>query len=1161
MRFRRLHIPAYGKFTDFSISFPKGESDFQLIYGPNEAGKSTLLQAIHDFLFGIHSRSTANFLHDYNELRIEAELEDAKGRSHTFRRRKGNKDTLLDASESPVPELLLSEILGVVSESYFTSMFGMGSEELRAGANELLSGKGDLGGALFSARLGGTPVDRVIETLKNEADVLFSGRSRGRIREAIKRYKDHQKAKKEALIDPEKWGEVVQALAEETRQLDLLKTEIRTKQRRRNWLELCRSARSLVSEWKDSTSQLTGLAHLPELASGFTAETREAQKNLIATERELQQIESHLSRLQEESSTLVLRPEILEAQARISDLHARLGGYQKDLQESQKLATQTELQRKEIQSRCGELDLHVPLEELESAKLSHAQFLETTRLAGDFEAAQKAVGDLEAKIEKAQGDLKRLAESSPESDPARLERLKWLLDLATEKKGIATNLPKLESELKSLERKVRSGQARLSGAPESPEATSLLPVPEKARIQEFQKQFEDLNHQKTGIELANTELRKEIRAVEVALETIDRQGEIPTLEDLEVSRQRRNALWYRILDAWKQREENIATEEGIPLDTAYSASVDAADEIADRLRSHANLVAQKEESLSKRSFLQQKLEDENQRLAQVTVQIQTLEKAWHEAWQTCHLTPSSPAAMIEWRENWEEFCRDWEARQNQRDRLDNQRAEVRGISKDLAEALGSQSEDFSQLLSEAQHLRKQLDDARTRENTRLDRLKEKEFELEESLKHLPEKKAAFETAKAEWQSQARRCSLPPEIAPSSSIEILQARKELFIAHKTWRENLSKLEELRKNIASYQQEGIHLAHSLLGMDETEILLCENALSTALNAAKQSETDRQNYERQIRDCRFQLEEINRRREHIKTDLDRQYAAAGLSADEALDSALVEQRLIDLNRRETLTEQERNLRSHLSAMTDGVPFAEFIERFQAEALIDLDEELEKLDEELDELDARRNEVQGRIIVLDSDKKAFENAQDNAAREEQNADFALSSVRNDAERYIRLQVAITMLHNQIDTFREQNQGPFMEKASFWFSEITGGAFAGIKPSYKDGDDPVIVGIRAGQVKGKGVDIPAMSEGTRDQLYLALRFAGLEMHLERHAPVPMILDDLLVHFDDQRSIHVLQALSRLARKSQILLFTHHRHIVDLARDQLDADDFHLTEI
>ena len=73
------------------------------------------------------------------------------------------------------------------------------------------------------------------------------------------------------------------------------------------------------------------------------------------------------------------------------------------------------------------------------------------------------------------------------------------------------------------------------------------------------------------------------------------------------------------------------------------------------------------------------------------------------------------------------------------------------------------------------------------------------------------------------------------------------------------------------------------------------------------------------------------------------------------------------------------------------------------------------------------------------------------------------------------------------------------------------------------------------------------MSEGTRDQLYLALRLATLEQHLDGGEPVPFVVDDILVGFDDTRTDACLRVLSELAARTQVLLFTHHKRVAEIA--------------
>lgn len=102
MRIRQLDLLRYGHFTDASIPLPARTPDIQIVFGDNEAGKSTTLASIEDLLFGIPSNSPHNFLHDYSTMRIGATLEKA-GDTLTVRRRKGKKDTLLSDHDLPIP--------------------------------------------------------------------------------------------------------------------------------------------------------------------------------------------------------------------------------------------------------------------------------------------------------------------------------------------------------------------------------------------------------------------------------------------------------------------------------------------------------------------------------------------------------------------------------------------------------------------------------------------------------------------------------------------------------------------------------------------------------------------------------------------------------------------------------------------------------------------------------------------------------------------------------------------------------------------------------------------------------------------------------------------------------------------------------------------------
>jgi uncharacterized protein YhaN len=75
------------------------------------------------------------------------------------------------------------------------------------------------------------------------------------------------------------------------------------------------------------------------------------------------------------------------------------------------------------------------------------------------------------------------------------------------------------------------------------------------------------------------------------------------------------------------------------------------------------------------------------------------------------------------------------------------------------------------------------------------------------------------------------------------------------------------------------------------------------------------------------------------------------------------------------------------------------------------------------------------------------------------------------------------------------------------------------------------------------------MSDGTADQLYLALRLASLEQYLMANEPLPFVVDDILLRFDDDRALATLGVLVELAKKTQVLFFTHHKHLLELVKN------------
>ncbi len=151
MRIERLDLIAFGSFTGTALDFSQAGKTFHVVLGPNAAGKSTALRAIIDLLFGIPERTTDDFLHTAQTLRIGAEIVAADGRRLSCVRRKGRKNTLLDPAGKAIPEAALQAVLGVLDRDQFVAMFGLDHDRLRRGADDLLRAGGALGESLFEA--------------------------------------------------------------------------------------------------------------------------------------------------------------------------------------------------------------------------------------------------------------------------------------------------------------------------------------------------------------------------------------------------------------------------------------------------------------------------------------------------------------------------------------------------------------------------------------------------------------------------------------------------------------------------------------------------------------------------------------------------------------------------------------------------------------------------------------------------------------------------------------------------------------------------------------------------------------------------------------------------------------------------------------------------
>jgi len=154
-------------------------------------------------------------------------------------------------------------------------------------------------------------------------------------------------------------------------------------------------------------------------------------------------------------------------------------------------------------------------------------------------------------------------------------------------------------------------------------------------------------------------------------------------------------------------------------------------------------------------------------------------------------------------------------------------------------------------------------------------------------------------------------------------------------------------------------------------------------------------------------------------------------------------------------------------------------------------------------------------------------------------------------ARQWVILKLAARMLAGSMESYREKQADPVIKRAGELFSQLTGSRFLRLVEAHDESDALQLLAERVG---GERVPLDGLSEGTGDQLYLALRLAFLEDYAARNEPAPMIVDDIFQTFDDERASAGLKVLASTAERFQTILFTHEMSVVEIAQREIGAD-------
>ena len=1163
MRLRRIDLLRYGRFTGRSFELPVATLDFHIVFGPNEAGKSTALSAIEDLLFGVPMHSPYNFLHDYSSMRIGAVLENSK-ESLEVVRRKGSKDTLLGASDLPFPggESALRPFLAGADRAFFERMFSLDHVRLEAGGKEILEAKDEIGQMLFSAGTGIAGLRDRLTALSSEADELW-GTKRAKHRkyyQADDKLKDAEKQRRAQTLTSDRWHELKRAFESAEKAHAKVEGEFEKLTAESKRLGRIRRVYRYVRRKVELDKQIVDLGKVVSLSEDARQVLEASERKESKASTRIDALSGPLEKACKELEALTYNEQLLLRAEDIAQLHERRIEIRRG---------RADLPKRQAELDAAEADLcalatELGWQEKEASELI-AQIPARTSL-GAVRALLGRRGKLTSDVENKTVTLEE-AEAEQVDLQERLEAMGVTVDVSRLEAIIRTvrESGDITGRLRSAEQHVKDAQERIvrllsslhPGLPSEKDAAEMQ-VPPQMGVQEHRDQVQAWERRSREWDQKIATAEGELDQVRKIFENAVRDEHAVTIEDLQEARSERDALWKLVK---KKHIENVPISDDDAhryaevlddLATAYEPAMRTADELADRRFDNA-------EASGRLAEMSRNIGEQEDGLAQLCKQQEALiqegkrlDTDWQVLWDQAPFKPLSPDAMLEWLKARDELLKAVERRDEVTSALEIQRSEEREAKEGLLAELSSLGIDRSALaddtlpvvLARAESVCSQYAQAAEDKARLSNSLQEAATDTERRRRELARAQKAWLQWQEEWSAGLTELGLATDANPdavSVQIDVIDRMREKVGQINELRHQ--RIDKINRDIVDFESVVAKIVGELA--DDLASMAADDAvleIERRLGEAQRIRALRENKEKDIEKIENDIRALKEDRQQARESVNYFKNKVGADTNDELSNAI--------EKSDTFRDLQENLVTTLQTLEqegDGLPVAEL----EAECNdIDIDQIVAQEETTAAELKALRDQLTTAAENRSQDRDAFQeiDGNDAAARAEATRQEALAEIRVISARYVRVRTSAMLLQWGIDRYRREKQAPLLKRAGELFAKMTGDSFSDLRVDYDENDHAHLTGLRP---DGEVVRVLGMSSGTADQLYLALRVASIEDYLDRAAALPFVADDLFINFDNDRAGAGFDVLGELSKKTQVLFFTHHLHLLHIARETL----------
>ncbi|MCV2350209.1 YhaN family protein [Paucibacter sp. Y2R2-4] len=1160
MRFQHLDLSRYGKFTDQRLVFPQAKRDFHLIVGANEAGKSTTRQAILDLLFGIENRSNYDFLHAKAEMRLGGRIELGE-QSLDFVRTKARTKSLLDAQGQVLPESALAAFLASSDRAFFEQMFGLDHGRLEAGGQAILSAQNDIGQILFQSAAGIGSLGAVRESLEAEADKLWAKRRSGdrAYYQASDELAAAEAALKAATVRTKDWMDARQRSESLQQRREALRQQLQVLDLQRSALERVRRVAPALRQLDhgqqalEELQTLSGLSpalQLPEDAGRVLAEL-ELELAAAASSRQL--LTAQAERAQSRLDALHVDHRLLQQQSAIEALQQLAFQVRHHGRDIERCQSEIKVYGSQLQADARYLGWRASDEQSLSEQLpSLPERAAFAVLAKRYELldqtcrlSEAALAEKGLELAALQLQLKSLAVQAPSAQlQAGLARARALGDVQQTQRREQAQLLRLQADLDIARRGL--GAQALSDV-----ALAELALPSEAAMQQRLQRVAELKSRCSALEERLAALRAERASAELALSQYRQAHQPVSSEDVAQQRAERDAAWLRI------RDGALNLLEAAP---AFESAVQAADGVADRRYAKAREASELQAKLDAQARLSLMIDETAANLSTQQAELLAQQQDWAASAERLGLAGLDLLDVEAWRLARERVLAARAALLlAQQEALANEqqtqaackelRVALQALAGGPLEASADAALDLASLVLQAGAAVEAATAAQVQAQSlqrQIELASQTQAGLREKCAVAGQQMQAWQNA---WTQACQRLRLASGLDPALADEVCAAMARVEAGLRAVLElRQHKIQVMQTEWADFERD-LARCGAVLGQAAPEGEAAEawiRQLSLDLSAARAAAQEAQRLEQSVQDLQAQLAATALQCAKAEARLQPLLKLAGLDDASELPAVIEASEA-----RRRLNAQVMAARQALQEGGDGLSVEALQTEMAAVDLVQLPVQMADLGRQIAEAQQQGDALMAELTQADAALAQIA-GQDDAARAEGQRQDALAKMANAAERYVKVYTAARLLKWAIDRYRETKQGPMLSRAGEIFAALTRGSFQRLALDF-DVTPLSLQGLRA---DGRLVAIGGMSEGTRDQLFMALRLAALELHLGQDAShaLPFIADDLFINYDDARAEAGLRALADLSERTQVIFLSHHQHLEGLVRQAVGAE-------